>query len=220
MKTVKSFGIYFNVRLEKEKDGKARVYMCITVEGKKTWVALQQKITLKCWDMGRGIGKNSTAEAKTVNAYLDELRQTVNDCYKELQLKRRVITADAIKASFLCQDDEERTLQDIFQYHNDMAASVLAKATMKNYYTTQRYLEVIIIKQISLDEDWFEPVWVRFETCAHLRSNLFYNRLPNLTASPQASLNWGRTLDVSTYNYITNRVFLVSCTQGTQVTLF
>lgn len=140
MKTVKSFGIYFNVRLEKEKDGKAPVYMCITVEGKKTWVALQQKITLKCWDMGRGIGKNSTAEGKTVNAYLDELRQTVNDCYKDLQLKRRVITADAIKASFLRQDDEERTLQDIFQYHNDMAAGVLAKATMKNYYTTQRYL--------------------------------------------------------------------------------
>ncbi|CAM3988559.1 site-specific integrase [Mucilaginibacter galii] len=140
MKTVKSFGIYFNVRLEKEKDGKAPVYMCITVEGKKTWVALQQKITLKCWDMGRGIGKNTTAEGKMVNAYLDELRQTVNDCYKDLQLKRRVITADAIKASFLRQDDEERTLQDIFQYHNDMAAGVLAKATMKNYYTTQRYL--------------------------------------------------------------------------------
>jgi integrase len=140
MKTVKSFGIYFNVRLEKEKDGKAPVYMCITVEGKKTWVALQQKITLKCWDMGRGIGKNSTAEGKTVNAYLDELRQTVNDCFKDLQLKRRVITADAIKATFLRQDDEERTLQDIFQYHNDMAAGVLAKATMKNYYTTQRYL--------------------------------------------------------------------------------
>jgi integrase len=140
MKTVKSFGIYFNVRLEKEKDGKAPVYMCITVEGKKTWVALKQKITLKCWDMGRGIGKNSTAEGKTVNAYLDELRQTVNDCYKDLQLKRRVITADAIKASFLRQDDEERTLQNIFQYHNDMAAGVLAKATMKNYYTTQRYL--------------------------------------------------------------------------------
>jgi hypothetical protein len=51
-----------------------------------------------------------------------------------------VITADAIKASFLRQDDEERTLQNIFQYHNDMAAGVLAKATMKNYYTTQRYL--------------------------------------------------------------------------------
>jgi hypothetical protein len=64
--------------------------------------------------MGRGIGKPNTAEGKTVNAYLDELRQTVNDCYKDLQLKRRVITAEAIKASFLRQDDDERTLQDIF----------------------------------------------------------------------------------------------------------
>jgi len=46
MKTVKSFGIYFNVSLEKEKEGKAPIYMCIMVEGKKTWVALQQKMLL------------------------------------------------------------------------------------------------------------------------------------------------------------------------------
>ena len=46
------------------------------------------------------------------------------------------------------------------------------------------------------------------------------NRLPNLTTSPQASVNWGRTLDVSTYNYITQRVFLVSGSVGTQITLF
>lgn len=140
MKTVKSFGIYFNVRLEKEKEGKAPIYMCITVEGKKTWVALQQKISVKCWDMGKGIGRNTTSEGKSVNLYLDELRQTVNDCYKDLQLKRRVITGEAIKAAFLRQDDDERTLNDIFQYHNDMSAGLLAKATMKNYFTTQKYL--------------------------------------------------------------------------------
>jgi len=47
-----------------------------------------------------------------------------------------------------------------------------------------------------------------------------YNLLPNLSASPQTSFNWGRTLDVSTYNYITQRVFLVSGSLGTQITLF
>ena len=38
--------VSFNVSLEKEKEGKAPIYMCIMVEGKKTWVAIQQKMLL------------------------------------------------------------------------------------------------------------------------------------------------------------------------------
>jgi outer membrane protein len=47
-----------------------------------------------------------------------------------------------------------------------------------------------------------------------------YNQLPNLTTSPQASFNWGRTLDVSTYNYTNQKVFLVNGSLNTQVSLF
>lgn len=47
-----------------------------------------------------------------------------------------------------------------------------------------------------------------------------YNLLPSLSASQQASFNFGRTLDVSTYNYINQRVFLLNGSLGTQVTLF
>ncbi len=47
-----------------------------------------------------------------------------------------------------------------------------------------------------------------------------YNLLPSITASPQSSFNWGRTLDVSTYNYINQRVFLVNGSFSAQVALF
>ncbi|UEG51465.1 TolC family protein [Mucilaginibacter daejeonensis] len=46
------------------------------------------------------------------------------------------------------------------------------------------------------------------------------NLLPILTASPQASANWGRTLDVSTYNYLTQRVLLMNGNLSTQLILF
>jgi integrase len=146
MKTVKSFGIYFNLRLEKEKDGKAPIYMSITVNGQKAWVALQQKISVKCWDVGRGTGKTSTSEGKTVNTYLEELRQAVGDCYRDLQLKRVVITAELIKNAFLRTGEEEHTLDEISAYHNEMSAGVLAPGTMKNYYTTQRYITEFVTK--------------------------------------------------------------------------
>lgn len=47
-----------------------------------------------------------------------------------------------------------------------------------------------------------------------------YSLLPNLNLSPQSSVNWGRSLDVSTYNYTTQRVFLLSGSLGSQIILF
>lgn len=47
-----------------------------------------------------------------------------------------------------------------------------------------------------------------------------FNLLPSLSANPQVSFNFGRTLDVSTYNYTNQRVFLLNGSLSTQVTLF
>jgi hypothetical protein len=101
MKTANSFGIYFNLRSEKKKDGKAPVYACITVNSRKIFFAIKQKIAVNCWDENRGCGKNNTTEGKKLNTYLDEIRQALNDCYKELQVQRKVITPEIIKAAYL-----------------------------------------------------------------------------------------------------------------------
>jgi len=47
-----------------------------------------------------------------------------------------------------------------------------------------------------------------------------YNLLPSISASPQASYNWGRSLDLSSYNYINQGVFLVNGSLSLQVGLF
>jgi outer membrane protein len=47
-----------------------------------------------------------------------------------------------------------------------------------------------------------------------------YNALPNLTAGPQASFNFGRNIDPSTNQFINQRIFALNGTIQTQVTLF
>lgn len=47
-----------------------------------------------------------------------------------------------------------------------------------------------------------------------------YNLLPNLTASPQGSFNFGRNIDPSTNQFINQRIFALSGNVSTQVTLF
>jgi len=47
-----------------------------------------------------------------------------------------------------------------------------------------------------------------------------YNLLPNLTAGPQGSFNFGRNIDPSTNQFTNQRIFALSGTLSTQVTLF
>ena len=50
MKVINSFGIYFNLRTEKEKDGTAPIYVSITVNGQKVLLATKHRVNVKCWD--------------------------------------------------------------------------------------------------------------------------------------------------------------------------
>jgi outer membrane protein len=47
-----------------------------------------------------------------------------------------------------------------------------------------------------------------------------YNQLPNLTASPQGTFNFGRNIDPSTNQFINQRIFALNGNITTQVTLF
>lgn len=162
MKAANSFGIYFNIRLEREKDGKAPVQAGVTVNGKKVFIALQHKISVKCWDMRRGLAKPNTAEGREVNNYLEEVRQSIGECYKELQVKRKIITAELVKSSFLRTGEDEHTLEEIAAYHNDMSAGVLAQGTMKNYYTTQKYMGDFVKQQFRRKDYYLSELNYKF----------------------------------------------------------
>ncbi len=49
MKVINSFGIYFNLRTEKEKDGTAPVYARITVNGQKVLLVTKHRINCILW---------------------------------------------------------------------------------------------------------------------------------------------------------------------------
>lgn len=144
MKAINTFSVHFNLKTQKEKEGKAPVYAAIKVNGEKTTLALKQSVTTRCWDIRKGMGKATTAEGRELNIYLEEVRQVLSECYRELQLRRRVISADAVKNAFLRNGDDEHTLDEIADYHNETSKGVLAQATMKNYYTTQKYLREFV----------------------------------------------------------------------------
>ena len=148
MKTANSFGIHFTIRPDKVKDGKAPVYVCITVNGKKIFMALKNSVSLKHWDTRKGNARASSEEGKKLNNYLEDIRAELGECYRALQTSRKVITADYVKQAFLRTGEEEHTLNKLVDYHNTTASNTLAWGTLKNYFTTQKYLEQFIKDQM------------------------------------------------------------------------
>ncbi|MEB0260701.1 MULTISPECIES: hypothetical protein [unclassified Mucilaginibacter] len=71
MKTSKSFSVYFTIKSDKAKDGKAPLYAAVTVNKEKGSIALKQLISLSIWDFGKGAAKGIRDESPTVNTYLD-----------------------------------------------------------------------------------------------------------------------------------------------------
>jgi integrase/recombinase XerD len=141
MKTTNTFGIVFYLRKYKGKDGKAPIYVRITVDGKRTDVSLKKDILTNNWNDAKGMAKGKSEEIRTLNTYLEQVRSRLVECYQELQFKKRLITADLIKNKFCGVEEKEHSLISLFDYHNKETENTLEWGTLKNYFTTKRYVE-------------------------------------------------------------------------------
>lgn len=81
-------------------------------------------VALSIWDTGKGTAKGTRDDARALNRYLEEVRVKIGNCYKELQLADKLVTAKAIKASFLGEGQEYYTLTRLMRYHNETAGKV------------------------------------------------------------------------------------------------
>lgn len=82
------------------------------------------------------MANGSREEIKSHNHYQDEVRARIMECYQEMPVQKKMITADAIKNMFLRTDQKEHSLCKLVDYHNTKMKDTLAWGTMKNYFTT------------------------------------------------------------------------------------
>ncbi|MBL4674600.1 MAG: site-specific integrase [Mucilaginibacter sp.] len=140
MQTSKSFGIHFTTRSDKVRDGKSPIYACITVNRQRSYIALKQSIDPAHWNSRKGAAKGNRSEIKAINHYLEEVRIAVGNCYKQMQLKGKLITASGVKSLYLGEDKDVYTLSRLCEYHNEKETGAIKASTMKHYHVTQRYL--------------------------------------------------------------------------------
>jgi len=141
MRSSNTFGIQFVIRLPKQqKNDQATVFARISVNGRRCEISLKKKVNPQNWDEAKGKARGTKDEIRKLNEHIERVRTLIADGYHELVQQKKVVTVDAVKSLFLGADDSEITLIKLGEYHNTEMKDKLADGTMKNYYTTQKYI--------------------------------------------------------------------------------
>ncbi len=141
---------------------KLTIYARITVDGRRAEISLKRYTSVNVWDVSKGRVIGTTSKARLLNSYLDEVYVQILDAHKQLLREGKVITAQAVKARFLGQDEQHKTLKELVKYHNTTMDSVLKYGTMKNYYSTERYLHKFISDKFSSPDIYLKQLNYKF----------------------------------------------------------
>ena len=153
----KTFGLLFYVKRAKiDNNGKAPIYVRITVDGIRSELSIKRSIEIERWNTEAGKVKGNTEEVKSINTYIDVVRNKIYDHHKRLIDANKKVTAEAIKNSFLGIGEKEKTLVSIFQYHNKQVKALIGKefaaGTHERYETVLRLLQLFLEKEYKVKD--------------------------------------------------------------------
>ena len=162
MRSSNTFSITFFVKKYRTYDGKAPVYVRITVDSKRIDLSIKRKVDIDRWDEDRGTAKGNRQDVKTLNAYLEQIRNQLYECQQQLEKERKLVTAESIKNRYLGQDERGKTLKELIEYHNEEMKDELAWGTQKNYHTTQRYVYEFLQKKRKTSDVYLDELNYKF----------------------------------------------------------
>lgn len=137
-----TFGVLFYLKTQKTSmQGKAPICARVTVNGKRTEISVKRSVNANEWDDRKGMAKGNRKETVELNMFLNQFKAKIINTYQQMILSDAVIDGPAIRDRVLGTDHLATTLVSLVEYHNEQQLHKLAPGTMKNYYTTQRYIE-------------------------------------------------------------------------------
>ena len=133
-----TISLLFSLRKPKNyQSGEMPVYLRITVDGRRTELAVSRKCEPEKWDTVSGRATGSKADSRTLNAYLDNIQFKIFELHRKMSEADESITAETIKNRFVGKEEKARTLLAVFEDHNQKMESLVGQGFEKS--TLQRY---------------------------------------------------------------------------------
>lgn len=164
MKTINTFGVHFVIRGNKTHSETSTIYARITIDKHRFEISLKQKIADTNWNSTRGMAKGKSSETAELNSLLEKTRAQFVNCYHELVLEKQKITPEALKRKFFGIEEQGQTLNKLIEYHNTRMDENLEWGTLKNYFTTQKYVAMFLKGKLKRDDVSLSELNYRFIT--------------------------------------------------------
>ena len=157
MKTQNTFSISFFLKKDKAKNGNAPLFARITVNGDFRDLSTKRWVKISDWNQKQQKLLGKFPEDHTTRDKIRLISNEINLAYNQLQQEKKVLTAESVKSKADGTAIGAITLKYLLNYHNVDLAPLIEEGTLKNYFTTARYLEEFLInkrkkKDIYLDE--------------------------------------------------------------------
>jgi integrase len=153
----KNFNILFYIRRDKaDEQDNAPIYCRITVDGKRSELAIKRTTQVSKWDSSKGYVKGHNETAKSLNVYIDSIRQKIYEHQKALMDANKPATAEAIKNSFLGVSQQAKSLFRLFEEHNAHVTQLVGKdyapGTAERYETLLKHLKEFALVRYNLTD--------------------------------------------------------------------
>jgi site-specific recombinase XerD len=160
-----TFGVAFYLKKQKVTQlGKSPIYARITVNGKRIEISVKRSVEEQNWNAAKGMARGSREEIVKLNKYLDQFKSGIIESYQELALQRKLITPELLKGRVTGGDQAEFTLSKLVEHHNKEQGQLLEWGTMKNYYTTQKYLVEFLKERHKTSDKYLSELNYKFIT--------------------------------------------------------
>ncbi|MFN2261959.1 MAG: phage integrase SAM-like domain and Arm DNA-binding domain-containing protein [Psychroflexus sp.] len=147
---------------KKNSENKAPIYARLTVNGKRAEISLNEKVDLKLWDAKFHKAKGSTNIARGINLKIDKAISKLNTICEDTIREGELLTPSLVKSKYLGNHIKHETLNQLIEYHQEKMANFLKPGTLKNYYTTQKYLDKYIKGNLNTSDIYIKQVNYKF----------------------------------------------------------
>lgn len=162
MRTRTTFGIAFYIKKYKGTNGKAPIYVRVTVNGKSIDLSIKRNVEIELWDSGKCLVKGNKVSANELNNYMATVQTRLYECRDELERERKFVTAKAIKSRYTGEDQQSMTLMQLVVYHNKEMEFDLKKGTLKNYHSTKKYLDKFLRDHLKTSDVYLQELNFNF----------------------------------------------------------
>lgn len=154
--------LFYLKKARTAKNGEVPIYLRITFDGKRSEAATQRKIFPTEWSYAKGEAKGSSETSRTLNVFLLNIKNKIQNQYNILISKNETVTAEALRNAITGAGSNKHTILGVFDYHNkrlkERVGIDFAPGTEKRYKVTYNKVRNFIKYQYKKNDVFLEDV--------------------------------------------------------------